>query len=161
MDPSIIFKEEQRFRQLWLWLLLGGITMIPVYGIFQQMVLNEPFGDQPTSDIGLIIIFVLNVGICVFLWMIQLKTTITKEEIVINYPPLAKKRFLWSEIEKAEIVQYSPLIGYGLRIWTSYGTVYNVKGNRGLFLILKNGKKYMIGTQRHRELEDIIKSLLK
>jgi hypothetical protein len=86
----------------------------------------------------------------------QLQLTITKKEIIINFPPLANKRILWSEVEQAEIVKYSPLIGYGLRIWTPHGTVYNVKGNMGLFLILKNGKKYMIGTQRHRELEDIL-----
>ncbi|MGB5377127.1 MAG: hypothetical protein WBN26_04005, partial [Muriicola sp.] len=60
----------------------------------------------------------------------------------------------------AQVVKYSPLIGYGLRFWTPHGTVYNVKGNRGLSLILKNGKKCMIGTQRYREVEDIIQRLL-
>jgi hypothetical protein len=91
----------------------------------------------------------------------RLQTTITKYQVTINFPPLAKKRILWSDVEQAQIVKYSPLIGYGLRIWTPHGTVYNVKGNRGLFLILKNGKKYMIGTQRPKEVEDIIKTLLK
>jgi hypothetical protein len=93
--------------------------------------------------------------------MLKLQTSITKDEIRISYPPLAKKQIRWSEVEKAQIVKYSPFIGYGLRIWTPYGTVYNVKGNRGLSLILKNGKKYMVGTQRHRELDDLIPTLLK
>ncbi len=161
MDPNIIFQEEQRFTQWWLWLLVGGILLIPIYGIVQQIVLKEPFGDNPMSDLGLIITFIVNLAICVFFWMIQLRTTITKDEIKINYPPLAKKRILWSDVEQAQIVKYSPLIGYGLRIWTPHGTVYNVKGNRGLSLILKNGKKYMIGTQRYRELDDLIPTLLK
>ncbi len=161
MDPNILFREEQRFTQWWLWLLLGGILLIPIYGIVLQMVFKQPFGDQPMSDVGLIIIFILNFGICFFLWALKLQTTITKDEIKITYPPLAKKRILWSEVEKAEIVKYSSFIGYGLRIWTPYGTVYNVKGNRGLFLILKSGKKMMIGTQRHREIEDIVQSIMK
>jgi len=161
MDPTIIFEEEQRFTQWWLWLILGGILIIPAYGIVQQLVFNESFGDKPMSDIGLIIVCVVNLGICLFIWMLRLQTTITKDEIKINYPPLAKKRILWSEVEQAQIVKYSPLIGYGLRIWTPHGTVYNVKGNRGFSLILKNGKKYMIGTQRHREVEDIIQTMLK
>ena len=161
MDPNVVFREEQRFTQWWLWLLLGGILLIPVYGIVQQVVFNEPFGDNPMSDLGLVIIFFLNLGICIFLWMLKLQTSITKDEIRISYPPLAKKQIRWSEVEKAQIVKYSPFIGYGLRIWTPYGTVYNVKGNRGLSLILKNGKKYMVGTQRHRELDDLIPTLLK
>jgi len=161
MDPNILFQEEQRFTQWWLWLLMGGILLIPIYGIVQQIVFKEPFGDNPMSDLGLIIFFIAMLGFCYFFWMLQLRTIISKDEITINFPPLAKKRILWSEIEKAEIVKYNPFIGYGLRIWTPYGTVYNVKGNRGLFLILKNGKKYMIGTQRHREVEDIIQSLMK
>ncbi len=161
MDPNIIFEEEQRFTQWWLWLLMGAMLLIPIYGIVQQIVLKEPFGDNPMSDLGLIIIFIAMLSFCGFFWLIRLQTTITNDEITINFPPLAKKRILWSEVEQAQIVKYSPLIGYGLRIWTPHGTVYNVKGNRGLFLILKNGKKYMIGTQKHREVEDIIQTLLK
>lgn len=159
MDPTIIFKEEQRFTQWWLWVLVGGILLIPMYGIVQQIVFKEPFGDNPMSDLGLIIIFILNLVIFAFFWMLKLQTAITKDGIAINFPPLAKKRILWSEVEQAQVVKYSPLIGYGLRIWTPHGTVYNVKGNRGLSLVLKNGKKYMIGTQRHREVEDIIQTL--
>lgn len=161
MDPTIIYHEEQRFTQWWLWILLGGILLIPVYGIVQQIVFKQPFGDQPMSDTGLILIFILNLAICIFLWALKLQTTITKDAIKITYPPLAKKRILWKDVEQAQTVKYSPLIGYGLRLWTPHGTVYNVKGSRGLSLILKNGKKYMIGTQRHREVEDIIDSLLK
>jgi hypothetical protein len=161
IDPNIIFEEEQRFTQWWLWLLLGGILLIPIYGIVQQLVLKEPFGDQPMSDLGLIIFFIGMLAFCCFFWWMRLQTTITKYQVTINFPPLAKKRILWSDVEQAQIVKYSPLIGYGLRIWTPHGTVYNVKGNRGLFLILKNGKKYMIGTQRPKEVEDIIKTLLK
>lgn len=160
MDDHIVFEEEQRFTQWWLWVLVGGILLIPIYGIVQQIIFKEPFGDNPMSDVGLIITFIVNLVIFVFFWMLKLQTTITKDGIAINFSPLAKKRILWSEVEQAQIVKYSPLIGYGLRIWTPYGTVYNVKGNRGLFLILKNGKKYMVGTQRHREVEDIIQRLL-
>jgi hypothetical protein len=159
MDSTIIFKEEQRFTQWWLWVLVGGILLIPIYGIVQQIIFNEPFGDNPMSDLGLIITFIVNLIIFVFFWMLELQTTITKDGIAINFLPLAKKRILWSEVEQAQIVKYSPLIGYGLRIWTPHGTVYNVRGNRGLSLVLKNGKKYMIGTQRHREVEDIIQTL--
>jgi hypothetical protein len=90
-----------------------------------------------------------------------MQTTVTKEKIMIKFSPLANKQILWSDVKEAQLVTYKSIVGYGLRFSTTYGTVYNVKGNRGLSLILKNGKKYMVGTQCHRELGDIIPGLLK
>ena len=38
--------------------------------------------------------------------------------------------------------------------------VYNVKGTKGLALLLKNGKKIVLGTQRPEELEHILRRIL-
>ncbi len=91
MDPTIIFEEEQRFTQWWLWLMLGGMLLIPIYGIVQQIVLKETFGDNPMSDLELIIFFIVMLALSGFFWLIKLRTTITKDEIKIYYSPLATK----------------------------------------------------------------------
>nr|WP_315263057.1 hypothetical protein [uncultured Flavobacterium sp.] len=39
-------------------------------------------------------------------------------------------------------------LGFGVRLFTSYGTVYNTKGDTGLAIELKCGKKILIGTQK-------------
>ena len=49
------FKEEQKFTQWWLWLILIPIGVLPIFGIYKQMILGEMFEDKPMSDLGLII----------------------------------------------------------------------------------------------------------
>ena len=110
---------------------------------------------------GLVLFFLLTFGTCLFFWKIRLKTFVTREYIQVQFAPLANKKIFWPDVAQAEIITYNPMIGYGIRIWTPHGTVYNVKGRKGLFMILKNGKKVMIGTQRHRELEEVAHSVLK
>src|SRR5690554_7570605 len=48
--------------------------------------------------------------------------------------------------------------GWGIRFTMKYGTVYNIKGNKGLFVKLKNGKTFIVGTQKPEELEKDRKS---
>jgi hypothetical protein len=52
---KIHFHEEQRFTQWWLWVMLIGICLIPVVGIYQQIFRGIPFGDKPMPDAGLFI----------------------------------------------------------------------------------------------------------
>lgn len=160
-NDTILFREEQGFTQWFIWALLFGLVGIPLYGIVQQILLKEPFGDHPMSDWGLILFLIGTLLFCYFFWSVRLKTTISKDHVHIQFRPLANKKVYWRDVAKAEVVQYSPWIGYGLRLSTSYGTVYNTRGNKGLQLILKEGKKMMIGTQRPREMEDAAQRALK
>ncbi|MGB5272717.1 MAG: hypothetical protein WBN39_01570, partial [Flavobacteriaceae bacterium] len=69
------------------------------------------------------------------------------------------KQFKWEDIDKAEIIKYR-FVGFGIRLSFKYGTVYNIKGNLGMALHLKDGKKYLIGTQKPEELQKAIASFL-
>jgi hypothetical protein len=158
---EIVYREEQRFTQWFIWVFLIGLCSIPVYGIIQQVILDKTIGSKPMSDTGLFIFLLFSLGFCYFFRILKLQTTVTREHIWIRLSPLAKKKILWKDVAKAEIVQYSPWIGYGLRLSPSYGTVYNIKGNKGLLLVLRNGKKVMVGTQRSRELEEVSRMAVK
>ena len=63
------FKEEQGFTQPWLWLLLilsMGAMLVPMFiGLYTQLVLGKPWGNQPLSDTALLWFPVLN-------WLLQL-----------------------------------------------------------------------------------------
>lgn len=85
----------------------------------------------------------------------RLKTEIFQDEIRINFFPFVKKRINWNEIKSVEIVNYG-FVGWGIRLWTKYGTVYNTKGNKGLAIELLNGKKFLIGTQMEKELNVVV-----
>ena len=99
------------------------------------------------------IILFLSSLICLVLEPMHMKTEIDSKAIHINFVPLKKKRFEWSEIQSAEIIDYGFVGGWGIRLGTKYGTVYNTKGSEGLWLTLKDGKQFVIGTQRKDELQ--------
>ena len=154
---NLIFKEKQKFTQWWLWVLLIGILMIPSYGIYKQIIMGEQFGDNPLPNFGLIIFFIFMLAFIVFFWMLQLTTIINDESIQMKYFPFSNKEIKWADIESAEVIDYGFVGGWGVRIGTKYGTVYNTSGKIGLALQLKNGKKLCIGTQKEKELIKVIK----
>ena len=150
------FEEKQRFTQWWLWILLLGITIIPVYGIYKQIFLGEQFGDNPLSNVGLIIFLLSMLAFVVFFWKMELRTNVDNETIRIKFFPFTSKLIKWEEIAQAEVVNYGFVGGWGIRLGTKYGTVYNTRGQIGLALQLKDGKKLCIGTQKKEELSKIV-----
>jgi len=156
---NTLFKEIQRFNQWWLWGLLVLILCIPVYGIYKQVLMNEPIGSKPISDIGLFIILFIIILIIALIWSMKLETSITSQEIEIKYFPFTHRKISWSDIKTAEVVNYGFVGGWGWRISSQYGIVYNTSGNKGLVIQLKSGNKICIGTQRQKELQNVIESI--
>lgn len=157
---KIDLKEEQKFTQWWLWLILIGIGVLPIFGIYKQLILKEKFGDKPMSDVGLIVFCIFTFCLIAIFWFMQLKTKIDQDEIRINFFPFFKKRIMWKDIKSAKIVTYG-FVGYGIRFGSEYGTVYNTRGNKGLAIELKSGKKIMIGTQKETEMNEILKKVIR
>jgi hypothetical protein len=62
-------------------------------------------------------------------------------------------------VDKCQVIPYGFVGGWGMRLWTQYGTVYNVRGGKGLYVQLKNKKKFLVGTQQAEELERFITAL--
>ncbi len=66
----------------------------------------------------------------------------------------------WEDISKAYIREYKPVAeygGWGVRgFFSSSGRAYNVSGNVGLQVELKNGKKILIGTQKQETIEELL-----
>ena len=113
-------------------------------------------GSKPLPDIGMILFLLFMLGFLAFFWMLKLTTEIDKEGIKMNYFPFTDKALKWEEVKSAEVLDYGFVGGWGVRIGTKYGTVYNTSGKMGVALILKNGKKICIGTQRVEEMKKIV-----
>lgn len=90
----------------------------------------------------------------------RLETTITEHKIKIFFYPFVKREWLWADIKSARVFNYGFIGGWGIRIWTGYGTVYNVSGSQGLHIKTAD-KEYVIGTQKENELRERISQLLK
>ncbi len=155
-SKDVLYKESQRFTQWWVWLFLLGISALPVYGIIQQLVFKEPWGDNPMPDWGLILFALGTAAMVYFIYAIHLKTWIHPDGVRVSFPPFFRnKHFPFKDMVSAQVVTYG-FVGYGLRISLKYGTVYNIKGNKGLAIVMKNGKKFMIGTQHPVQVAEIV-----
>ena len=160
------FEEEQRFRQPWLWaiVLLSTVILLVVfgYGLIQQLILKEPFGDNPASDTGLIIAavptFVLGGGSTWLLYIMKLTTKVDSNCLHIVFTPLRRRDIPLNDIARWEARTYRPIRdygGWGIKVGRR-GWAYNVSGNQGVELELTNGKKLLIGSQRSEELSAAI-----
>ncbi|MDG1212627.1 MAG: hypothetical protein P8N20_00785 [Flavobacteriaceae bacterium] len=154
-----MFQEHQRFNQWWVWGIIIGVTSIPLIGIYYQTTTGNSFGNNPLSNEGLAIAFIPMLGLLIFMRMLQLKTKITPKSIHFHFFPLVRKKIDWEEVANAEVVDYGFVGGWGIRLFTSYGTVYNIRGRFGLALELKSGKKLLIGTQKPEALKAFIAQL--
>lgn len=154
MKSKVLFQESQKFHQWWIWIILIGLVIVAA-STFDY---SEPLKNQLTVD--KVILTITAVGILVLFLTLRLNTRITEEKIEIRYFPFVKKDFYWKDMTSAQLIDYGFVGGWGIRIWTSYGTVYNVKGSQGLHLTIA-GKQYVIGTQKQEELRSSVAHLLK
>lgn len=138
-------------------------------GIYSQVVLDKPFGDQPMSTGGLTVSGVTSVIVMGFIFVLifkaRLQTKITDEALLVLYPPFVRKwkKILPEEIERYEIREYRAnreYGGHGVKRRRRAGLSYTVSGNIGLQLYFKNGKKLLIGTNKKQAFEYAMKKLM-
>lgn len=153
------FEEYQRFNQWWVWTILIGVALMPLIAIGSQTFTGKPFGDKPLSNTNLFIVFISLSLLAFLMSRIQLQTKISSQSIHFYFMPFVKKTIPWATVATAKVVNYGFVGGWGIRLWTSYGTVYNIRGCFWLALTLKNGKKILIGTQKEKDLAVAIKNL--
>lgn len=138
MEKTPLFHEVQRFRQSWIWALLGGIALL-------MLVLGPiPWG-------GLVVVG----AVAGLVYSLRLKTEVRADGIYLKMWPLHRsfRRIPWSEIEHYEAKQYKPLRefgGWGIR-WAPGKIAYNVRGNRGVWIERTNERGVLVGSQHPEE----------
>jgi hypothetical protein len=150
------FSEIQRFQQWWIIATMVLPAALFLYGIVQQILLGNPFGDQPLSDTALLLAFL--VFVLFFLWFIlvlRLETEVDETGIHYKFRGIHFKRqsIPWQEVASAELVTYKPLReygGWGIR-YGFHGKAYSVSGKKGIQLQLNSGAKILIGSRRGEE----------
>jgi len=151
-----IFREVQKFRQVWLWALLLALTGMQWYAAVEQLLFKMPFGDNPMQDIPLAIYWLIfGVGLPALLFFSQLITEVRDDGIYFRFSPFhgTFRRIAFSEIKRCEVLNYRPIRdygGWGIR-FRCKGKAYNVSGNRGVQIELLNGNRLLIGSQRADE----------
>ncbi|MFN4083367.1 MAG: hypothetical protein ACK4K9_07010 [Bacteroidia bacterium] len=153
------FLEKQRFNQSWLWIPFA--TTILIVGI---ITVTTQSADKHWAEryLGLLIL----IPVALLLGLTTLETKINEEAIFIRFIPFINswKAFKWEEIEKAYVRKYKPLTeygGWGVKGFSRKNLAYNVSGDIGLQLELKNGKKVLIGSNKKQRLEEYLQYLKK
>ena len=86
----------------------------------------------------------------------SLTVVIWEEELEARFGPgPIRKRFKLNEIESCQVVKNHWYYGWGIRL-TPHGVLYNVSGFHAVEIKLRTGKKFRIGTDAPRELEEAI-----
>ncbi len=156
-----IFKEEQRFNQIWIVVLMATSILI-IIGIIISEYINDPNSFSPMELVLLIGSLMLISG---FIFLFKLTSRIDEKGVHYKFFPLhwKFKSIKWNDISKAYVRQYDAINeygGWGFKggwLWKkSKGRAINVSGNIGIQLELKNGKKLLIGTQKKEEAERIL-----
>lgn len=146
--PSL-FTEEQRFGQVWLWMVLIGMDVAYFAIFFAQFFVPVP--PRPSSPADLFVMWLvalLCLGITALFVSLKLITRVTNQGISVQFIPLHRKPviFPFSDIGQHSVRTYRPIVefgGWGIKRGSG-GLAYNVSGNKGLQLVLKDGKRIWV-----------------
>ncbi|HOK66664.1 MAG TPA: hypothetical protein PK054_09305 [Anaerohalosphaeraceae bacterium] len=153
-----LFEERQRF---------GILLQVPLWAgiaVFGGVILFLQFKGALSGALsGLLwLCWALMAAVDGLLASGGMLTRVRKEGIEVVCLPLTllRKRIAWEEIERLYARTYSPISeygGWGIR-YGQAGTAYNIRGNQGIQLELKNGKRILIGTQQPQKFLEAVRS---
>ena len=95
----------------------------------------------------------------ILFYLLKLKIRVDHNGVNMVYFPFVNKFTEWSEVKNVSVINYGFVGGWGIRFWTKYGTVYNVRGNKGMLIELNSGKTFVIGTQKETDLNNVLHDL--
>ena len=145
---STLFEEKQKFTQWWLWVILLSFPIISV----------GPFDDNEIN----VYYVLIGLAIPLLFYLFELRIKVNKDGLHYQFFPFHLKFYTikMEEIESFKAMEYSPLKeygGWGIK-YGFKGKAYNVSGNKGVKVFLKNGSNIMFGSQNHKELAKALKA---
>jgi len=155
---SALFKEKQVYP-FWVVTSIGIIlAMSPI--ILVDFVENNP--KDILSAVFLTSAVILTIAL--FFLFIKLRVRINDTEIRFKFIPFIwiERAIKWSEIKKVEVRKSKSIRefgGWGYRIGKGK-RAYTLYGHWGLDITLENDRHLFIGTQKHCELEALLKDYI-
>ncbi len=154
-SPST-FREVQFFFDNLVLRLLVGLVLLSLFG---ASIWKPELGEATDSvhAVGATILVMLLV--C----RMRLVTQVTGETVTVRLWPFPSKTYAFSDVDSAVVRRYRPLGeygGWGLRLGTG-GVAWNAYGDRGVELVLKNGKRVLVGSQDSQRLAEVVSASLR
>jgi hypothetical protein len=169
-SKSSYFSEIQTFTLSWIWLMISALLVV-VLAVVWTLEIQGVFQNTDFKIVDIQWAAIVQVPVFVVLYFLfrtmKLEVTINSEGLKWKYPPFVRQAKL---IKKSEIIsfkvgEYKPIKeygGWGFR-QTKKGSkkvAYNVSGNIGLELILKNSHTVLFGTKRREAMEFAMRKMM-
>ncbi len=155
-----LFREVQHFRQWFFYVPILIVTVVVWWQFIQQVVLGHPVGESPIPNWlawGLTLVFGL--GFPAFAAIVRMITEVRPGELLVRLFPFRATVIAVSDIAGMESREYSAMMeygGWGIRVSRVHGKAYNASGNRGVQLVMRDGRRILIGTQEAERLLDAL-----
>tara|TARA_B110001454_G_C12705828_1_gene428534 strand:- start:254 stop:721 length:468 start_codon:yes stop_codon:yes gene_type:complete len=152
---ELIFKEKQKFTQKWLWLIL---IILPL------LITISPIDLSSDPKLSYLIIL-MSLSPMILFYFIELRVMLSNKGLQYQFFPFHLKSYTikLDEITSFEELTYSPIKdygGWGIR-YGFKGKAYNVSGNKGVKIYLKNEKNILFGSKKSNELALVLEQIMK
>jgi hypothetical protein len=160
-QKDVTFREVQRFG-LWIRLFFVASMLIGVViMVYAKATSGAP--NEPSILVAAALAFLL-LGLAALFFVVRLETEVRRDGLYFRFFPI---HIRYKKLGAANLVDsyarhYRPIReygGWGIRCGFKGGRAYNVKGNRGVQLVLDDGRRLLIGSQKPHELAEAITSL--
>ena len=160
-EGPLLFRETQRFRQGFFYVPLLVVTGVVWWQFVAQVVLGRPQGSDPAPDwVAWILVIVFGLGFPVFAFLVRIVTELRVDTLAVGLAPFRLRRIALRDIREAQAREYSGIRefgGWGVRVGRE-GKAYTAYGSKGVQLVLSDGSRVLIGTQRPEGLLNALRA---
>src|SRR4030095_15257079 len=149
--------------QIWIWIILIPVNGLFMFGLIKQVVFHQQFGDKPAPDAVLIVAVLFLAAITYLFVIMRLETNISQEGIDVRFYPLqgTYRHYTWNNMIRSFVRKYKHIPEYGG--WGMRGIgkkrALNISGNMGIQLVMQDGLKLLIGTNKPDEATEVLKKI--
>ncbi len=131
-------------------------AMLAWWAFLALVVQGRPMGSNPPPVWLVVALWLLiGMGLPALFGQMRLFIEVTPDAVLVRYRPFSRRSIPIADIQKVEARTYEALReygGWGIRGWSKEKMAYNVSGNKGVELTLRDGRSLMLGSQRADEL---------
>lgn len=158
ISGNIEFKEEQRFRQPWFWVLLISPVLVSI-GVTIAVSTNS-FGKSNEGLIALAIVIPVNLLMLYLFFITKFEIVVTDEAVYYKWPPFNRKYRCIAKPDIFEVrLRKSPLLQLGYKRVIGYGRVHNLGAPKGLQFVLRSGRKIFISSEKINGFQRAVEKL--
>ncbi len=149
MSPT--YSERQRFGPWWVWLLVGGAAVAAWVGAIAIW----DRGESGAHLGAILLVFLVGVLVPVGFLTVHLDVAVDAAGVQVRFFPLTRRTIPLDAIARVEARRYRPVAeygGWGIKGWSRRKVAYNVRGDMGVDLTLRDGRTVLLGSQHADDL---------